>query len=132
MLNEVQKNNQTGKWVRFGLLITTLVGLFLVVAGVRAITKDLPPLEDDFSTPKLTPAPKVSLIRDSGATAPTTPPEKIYFRINGEEVEGTVLPQTSNSVPEVNAPSQGRVSIQGNKPSQGTSYADGNSSVELH
>ncbi|MDO4627911.1 MAG: hypothetical protein Q4C70_01875 [Planctomycetia bacterium] len=125
MLNEVQKNNRTGKWVRFSLLLIVLVGLFLMVVGIRTITKDLPLPEDDFSTPKLPPAPTVTVIRDA-QLEPVTPPEKVYFQIDGKEVSGTVIPQESSTASE----RESFTSRNGNKPSQNR-YHDSASGVSF-
>ena len=128
MLNEVQKNAQMGTRVHFVLLLCVLVGISLLIVGLREVTKDLPVPEDEFA-PKLTPAPQLQIKQTEEAQV-SEEKEPFYFYVNGEKVEGTILPVEDSE--HIQLDRSEMTFNSGNKPSQESHFEDSVSTVKLN
>lgn len=89
MKNEIQQNIRTGNFVRFGLFITVLAGLFFMIWGVRLITRELPPPPPEAFAPHMTSPLNVNVRKSQESEAPAEP-ETVLLNVDGQVYEGRV------------------------------------------
>ena len=90
MKNEIQQNRRIGNWVRFGLFVAVLTGLFFLIWGVRLLTPKLPPPPEEAFAPRLEPPAQVRIQKSQGENPSGAKPETVQLNIDGETVQGSV------------------------------------------
>lgn len=90
MKNEIQQNRRIGNWVRFGLFVAVLTGLFFLIWGVRLLTPKLPSPPEEAFAPRLDPPVQVRMQKSQAEAASVAEPETVRLNIDGESVQGTV------------------------------------------
>ena len=89
MKNEIQQNRIIGNWVRVGLFLAVLTGLFFLIWGVRLLTPTLPPPPEEAFAPRLKPPAKVRMQKSSEESSQPES-ETVLLNVDGEVYQGRV------------------------------------------